>query len=178
MKCKEHKNHLGKSVIIDSNIMLLLVVGTTNKSYIKTHKRLQKFTEDNYDLLMSELGKYSEIILIPNIVTEVSNLIKQTNQDDNSEDKKHEVNRKIYATFSRLIKDYKENYIKSIDAFESDHYIDLGITDSAILILAEKKKHEGPVCILTDDYKLAGKANKKGGWAENFFQLIDQSNGC
>jgi len=50
------------SALIDTNLALLLVVGTTNKAYISTHKRTKEFTEEDYDQLLFQLY-YSHMIL-------------------------------------------------------------------------------------------------------------------
>ena len=49
-----------KSALIDTNLLLLLVVGMTNKSYIKIHKRTKTFTVEDYEQLLSDLDHLSQ----------------------------------------------------------------------------------------------------------------------
>ena len=63
------------TVIIDTNLFGLLVVGTASRKYIGLHKRLNNFSEFHFDLLGLLLLNYDEVIFLPQIVAETSNLI-------------------------------------------------------------------------------------------------------
>jgi hypothetical protein len=57
---------------VDANLLLLLVVGATSRDYIEKHKRLRDtYTKDDYDLLVKMIGQYSNIIVLPNVLTEL-----------------------------------------------------------------------------------------------------------
>jgi len=64
-----------KLVTLDCNVLLLLVIGSVEKSHISLFKRTQMFTEEDYDSLV-KLIKGSQVILTPNVVTEASNLLE------------------------------------------------------------------------------------------------------
>ena len=38
-------------VILDTNLLVLLIVGNTSKSLINSHKRLKDYSEDDFDVL-------------------------------------------------------------------------------------------------------------------------------
>lgn len=59
------------SVILDTNLLVLLVVGMTNRAFIGKHKRTRAYTEEDYDLLCLLLEQYQQIITTPSILTEV-----------------------------------------------------------------------------------------------------------
>ena len=40
-------------VVIDTNLLVLLIVGSASKHYIGKHKRLRGYTTDHFDLLVS-----------------------------------------------------------------------------------------------------------------------------
>jgi hypothetical protein len=63
-----------RGVLIDSNLLLLLFLGTYDRRQIATNDRLSKYSEDDYDLLIQVLRPFTRIITTPNILTEVSNL--------------------------------------------------------------------------------------------------------
>ena len=65
------------AVILDSNLLVLLVVGTTSRSYIGKHKRLRAYTDRDFVLLLEVLSAAQRIIVTPNTVTETSNLAGQ-----------------------------------------------------------------------------------------------------
>ena len=63
-------------VVIDTNILLLLFIGTYDKHLITTFKRTKQYTEDDYDILQTSLeGK--TLVTTPNILTEISNFAFQ-----------------------------------------------------------------------------------------------------
>ena len=66
-----------KSALIDTNLLLLLVVGMTNKSYIKIHKRTKTFTVEDYEQLLSDLDHFKPVWVTSHCLAEVSNLLKQ-----------------------------------------------------------------------------------------------------
>jgi len=70
-------------VLIDSNLLLLLIVGSTNRRYIGLHKNLTDYTESDFELLGTASSMFSEIVLLPHVLAELSNLSRQikTRQD-------------------------------------------------------------------------------------------------
>ncbi len=64
----------GKTVILDANLMVLLVVGTASRSYIAKHKKLKAYKEGDFTLLVDFLSRESRVIVTPNTVAETSNV--------------------------------------------------------------------------------------------------------
>lgn len=64
-------------LILDTQLLVLLVVGLTSPKIISKHKNLTAFDESDYELLRAMLGTDPNIVLLPNIVTESSNLLRQ-----------------------------------------------------------------------------------------------------
>ena len=65
-------------VVIDTNLLVLLVVGTTSKDYISLHKRLEhEFGIRDFEVLVELIGLFSDITLLPHIIAETSSLIRQ-----------------------------------------------------------------------------------------------------
>jgi GntR family transcriptional regulator / MocR family aminotransferase len=64
------------SLILDTNLLLLLVVGLTDPRYVSAHKRL-KFQRQDFQRLQEWIDAATAVILTPNILTETSNLARQ-----------------------------------------------------------------------------------------------------
>lgn len=79
------KKYQQKGILIDTNILLLLFVGETNRARISQFKRTNKFSEKDYDLLIKLLKRYSKIVTTPNILTEVNSLINQISEPERSQ---------------------------------------------------------------------------------------------
>src|SRR5437667_6470122 len=66
--------HARAGILVDSNILLLLLVGNFNRRLISKFKRTQTFDEQDYDILVDLLANFGSIHTTPHVLTEVSNL--------------------------------------------------------------------------------------------------------
>ena len=74
-----------KGVIVDTNILLLLFVGSVNKKRISKFNRTEQFSPKDYDFLVEIISYFSKIVVTPNILTEVSNFINQLTEPEGSQ---------------------------------------------------------------------------------------------
>lgn len=140
-------------VLIDTNLLMLLVVGLYQKDYISRHKRTDKFTEDDFDVLSVLLDDH-ELIVTPNILTEVSNLLW-------SGPAAHKIPiREVLKGVITLSREYSQN---SSEVASCSEFMKLGLTDAGILELNELSG-----IILTADLDLHLAALERGLKSENF----------
>lgn len=149
------------SLLIDTNLLVLFVVGTAAKEYIAKHKKLTAFTVEDYDRLVKIIARASEVLVTPNTLTETSNLAAYINEPARS--KVLDVLRTVIASASQ------ERYVPSSVAAERKEFVRLGLADAALLEIAAKD-----VTLLTTDFDLYNTALKKGAQALNFNHLRDQ----
>ena len=109
---------------IDSNLLALLVVGATERSLVAKHRRLQRFTADDYELLLNLIDRFGPVLVTPNTLTETSNLLAQHREPERSE---------LFDTFRLLIEDNKEIVVASLEASRNASFKRLGLTDAALL---------------------------------------------
>jgi hypothetical protein len=140
-------------IIIDTNLLLLLVVGTYNPAFISDHKRTDTFTEEDFDLLAIVIDG-CDLIFTPNICTEVSNLLWQTSEPHKTD---------LRRLFSKMITRSKELYHFSSLIVDAAEFLELGLTDAGVLELPE-----GSGTILTVDLDLHLAALARGIPTENF----------
>ncbi len=67
-------NYRNKGILVDSNLLLLYFLGKYNKSLIQRFKRTNKYVIEDYELLTSVIEFFTRVITTPNILTEISNL--------------------------------------------------------------------------------------------------------
>lgn len=146
-------------VAIDSNLLLLLVVGMTEKDYVSKHKRLKEFTLSDYDLLQEQLTVATEIVVTPNTLTETSNLIDHIGDPARS---------RIYSKLRELVDlpDTREIYVDSRAASGRTELPRLGLTDCALLEVCA-----AGTPLITVDIKLFLAAVRNGNKALNFNHL-------
>jgi hypothetical protein len=145
------------AVMLDANLLVLLIVGSADRSYIARHKRLRAYTEDDFDLLQDLIAPMSTVIVTPNILTEAANLASQIGEPARTE---------IAAKFQTLVDIVEEHYIESKCAVEQAEFPLSWLTDSGIL-------HDmtGGSVLLTADLDLYLAALRRGLTAENFNYL-------
>lgn len=144
--------------MVDTNLLVLLSVGTWDRGYIPTHKRSSQFTPEDYDLLVGILSRYKEIVVTPNILTESSNLCAQTGEPARSH---------VLSVLKALTHDWEESYVRSSDASDHPTFLRLGLTDAAIHVAAED------ATVLTTDLDLYLSLARAGAEVVNFNHLRD-----
>jgi hypothetical protein len=145
----DYKN---KSIVVDTNLWLLLLVGAYDRKAIANFKRTQTYTAEDFDFLNQFLSHFS-IITTPNILTELCNLTDSINSQSDG---------LIYETLRQLYPLWQEIYIPSADAMD-DCYTKFGLSDSVIYQIAKED-----CLVLTVDLPLYGYLINKGIHAINF----------
>ena len=134
-------------IIIDTNALVVLIIGLIDPKLIKNHRRTSIYTIEDYNKLLLVIGDISRLVVLPNIWTEVDNLL------NNFIGYKYEYVVKI----SEIIKNTSEKYFESELATNCEAFFDLGLTDTLILECAKKCK-----LLITSDSKLSDYAIANG----------------
>jgi hypothetical protein len=130
-----------KAVAIDTNLLILLIVGLTSPEYIRTHRRLTPvYNRTHFELIRRLLIQAPRVLCTSHILTEASNLLRQTGEPMRSE---------IMTTYSWFIQSAEEPLLPAKDAARSPSFVRLGLTDAALLSLDPKE-----VRVLTVDHDL------------------------
>ena len=145
------------SLIIDTTLLVLFVVGMTSRDLIAKHKRLRAFSTDDFDLLCRLIERSQEVFVTPNILTESSNWLGYIDEPARTQ---------IFETFHGLILRMPEEYVESRTAAGAKEFLRLGLTDSALLEIASESRS-----LLTTDLDLYLSASKRGVSAINFNHL-------
>jgi hypothetical protein len=147
--------HRKKGVLVDANLLLLFFVGLFDQAQIQRFKRTRQYTPEDHDILVRLLKFFDgKVMTTPNILTEVSNLSGQFGEPTRSG---------YFKAFSRGISLLQEHYVKSSGSAEAEHFVLMGLTDTAILSLAAAGH-----LVLTDDFPLAQRLQKAGADVINF----------
>lgn len=148
-------------VALDSNLLLLLVVGSASRKYIGMHKRLRAYDESDFDLLLEQLSVASAIVLTPNTLTETSNLIDYIGEPARSD---------VYRALATILdlSESQETYVPSKQAVSFRELPRLGLTDCALLSLCLQG-----VTLVTADLQLFLAVIRRGAKALNFNHLRD-----
>lgn len=147
---------------VDSNLLALLVVGATERGLVSKHRRLQRFTADDYERLLNLIDKFGPVLVTPNTLTETSNLLAHHGEPERSE---------LFDTFRLLIENNKEIVIASLEASRNASFNRLGLTDATLL---EVVTADTP--LVTVDFNLYYRAaSTKGAEAAVNFTYLQHS---
>jgi len=145
-------------VVIDSNLLLLLFLGSYDRRQIATNDRLSKYSEEDYDLLIRVLKPFKRIVTTPNILTEVSNLSNAI----------PERSREAYfASIATRLTLLDEQHVVSATALQN-RWAKYGLTDAVIAVVAKNR-----YLVLTDDFRLSQSLESDGIETLNFNHLRD-----
>jgi hypothetical protein len=143
-----------KTIALDANLLVLLVVGLAEPRYIPLHKRLKAFTVDDFKLLTNMIAASAGMAVTPNALSEASNLLRQINEPAKT---------RVGMALRRLIQNTNEIYVASVDASSRREFLRIGLSDSALL---EVNKND--IVVLSVDLGLCLAAQAAGYTAVNF----------
>lgn len=135
-------------ILIDSNALVVFIVGLIDLKLIGKHNKTSIYDEEDFYDLLAVIGNHEHLIVLPNIWTEVDNLLNKFGGS-------HKYNYIIKLT--ETIKSTSEKYIESKVGVESHNMFDLGLTDSLILEVAKDCK-----LLITSDSNLSDRAIANG----------------
>lgn len=133
---------------IDTNLLVLLVVGNVNPDLIAKHRRLNGYTVADYEVLLDLFNLVDRVFVTPNTLTETSNLLGQHGEPERTV---------LMDGLRALIEGSEEIVVSSVQASANSAFPSLGLTDAALL---EAVSEERP--LVTVDSRLYSLATAKG----------------
>jgi len=150
----------GERLLIDTNILLLLVVGRTDPDQIIRFKRTRdRFDRDDYDRLLDYMRHFRVTVTTPHILTEASNLLAAFHGT-----RLH----RSREVFARIVRFVTEHIDPASELVARPQFVYLGLTDVGIIRAATPD-----TTVLTDDAVLAAALLSLGRNVRNFNQLRD-----
>lgn len=150
------KKHRLNGLLIDTNLLLLLVVGIYDRRRIEGFKRTAVYTQGDFQRLGSLMNQFEALWTTPNILTEVDNLGRQLPARE-------------WFGFSNSLKQLglkmREEAVASNEAMERKFFNRLGLADSITLSVKQS------FLLISDDVALYLEALKLGYDAINFNHL-------
>ncbi len=135
-------------ILIDSNALVVLIVGLIDPKLLEGHKRTSIYDEEDYHDLVTVLGDLDQVVVLSNVWTEVDNLLKGFSGNQ----------KYPYITnIASLISMTTEKYVPSATVTSDYAFYDLGLTDA--LLLNEAKNCQ---LLITSDSKLVDYASASG----------------
>lgn len=144
----------GRDLLIDSNLLLLGVVGNFDVRLVG-QGRLEAFVAEDLDRLNEFTSLAKQLITTPGILTETSNLAAQMIGKLNRSS--------LFERFRAIIRIMDQRHERASVVCEQPAFLRLGLTDAEIAQIANKD-----MIVLTVDFPLHGYLHKNGIRALNF----------
>jgi hypothetical protein len=133
------EKHRAKGVLVDTNLLVLFLVGTVSRHRILNFKRTGDFTIEDFDLLVRLIDWFGKLIATPHVLSQVSDLTDLTGNELT----------KIRELFKVLVETIEESYDASRLLVSDPAFKRLGLTDAAIATVCCRG-----VLVLTADAQL------------------------
>lgn len=150
------EKHRDSGVYLDTNLMVVLVIGCYGVDKLQTHKRTLAYGPAEFRLLQTLMNKFRRRLTMPNILTEVDNLARQFPS--------HEHQAIAFHT-RELVSTMFEMYHESDLHLGGETHKKLGLTDA--ILVAQAERH----LVITADFPLANRIATLGRDVINFNHL-------
>lgn len=114
--------------LIDANSLIVLILGLIDPTQISKNKRTSIYSEKDFLKLLHVIHSLDELITIPNVWTEVDNLLNRGGY------LKYDYIMQLKA----LMNNTQERYLGSDVALSRDEFWNLGLTDTLLLELSKE----------------------------------------
>jgi hypothetical protein len=144
------------SILLDTNLWLLLVVGMCNRDYIAQHKRTQDFLAEDFDLLLTAINSYEQLWITSHCLAEVSNLLRQTHR---------KLAQELISFLAAFATRVQESHLTKASIFTQAMVTRLGVADTGMFLKSKR------VTVLTVDLDLYLEILRAGRRVINFNHL-------
>lgn len=135
-------------IVIDTEPLILYVVGMINVNYINRIKKTSIYSKLDFDLLQAYIGNTSQLLVPPNVWTETDNHLNDIIGN---------YNYVYYELLKNFILGSTEKYVRTNKLINDSTFSILGITDTVLLRLAKKTG-----TLITGDSQLSNYATSIG----------------
>lgn len=135
-------------VLIDSNALIILLLGIMDKKLINTHKTTSIYEIADFENLVNFIGDLSKLLVIPNVWTEVDNLLNSFSGT---------YRYKYLQAIKQIIVETSEKYLESQSIILHYNFEQVGLTDSILIEIGKECD-----CLITSDSLLSDLARANG----------------
>lgn len=153
-----------KPLALDTPLLMLLVMGTTNAAYVARHKKLHPhYSVLHYELLRELILSTPAVATTTHVLTEASNLLRYCREPMRSE---------IMIAFGLLLGAVQEVTPRASDVGKTPNFVRLGLTDAALLQLDPVQLDPEHFAVASADLDLIVTLTARGFEVVNFYVLL------
>lgn len=150
------RNYAGKGILIDTNLLLVLIVGSVDPRQVLRFKRTRSYTPQDFKLLVRLIDRFRRIVVTPHILAELTNLLPTGKADALSAG--------YFTRLVEVLKAAREEHVAKDTMIDSPLLAKIGFTDLSMMEAANGGKY----LVLTDDLAAAAYLRLNGCDVLNF----------
>lgn len=150
------EKYRGKGALVDTNLLVLLLVGAVNRRRILEFKRLDSFGVEDFELLSRLIGRLGKLYVTPHVLSQVSDLTKLPGRE-------LELIRQKFRILVQRIEEFRD---PSRELVADPMFDRFGLADAAIA-----KVNARGILVVTVDVRLYLALQHRGWDALNFNHL-------
>ena len=147
------ERHRGKGALVDTNLLVLLLVGAVNKRRIPKFKRTQAFSIEDFDLLVRLIDCFGKIVATPHVLSQASDLSDLDGRELGQ----------VREKFRLIVDQIDESYDPSRVLVPDPMFERFGLADAAIAKVNSRR-----ILVVTADVRLHVALQQRGWDALNF----------
>ena len=128
-------------LFLDTNILLLLLVGQYVVDLISRFKRTQIFVPDDFELLTRVTALFERLVTSPQILSEVNSFVNQLREPARAG---------VLSVLASQVHSAAEEFVPAVKCVEHEEFARFGLADVATWTVCDS----GPL-LLTDDFRLS-----------------------
>jgi predicted nucleic acid-binding protein len=153
-----------RKIVVDTNLLFLWILGSTNKKFIGAHRRLQAYDLNHFSLLDEILDEYDRIVVTPHTLAEFWNLV---GENKGAYDKDRIA---IQNAAVRFVNSAIEIYVPATSITRDPALQWLGLSDLAQILVASENGYD----LVSDDFNLCRHAMERGIRTYHFRQIAEE----
>ncbi len=134
------RRYRGTGVMLDTNLLVMYLIGVYDKELVPQFKRTEKYSVDDFEFLEFYVGQFDKLIVTPHVLAETWNFIEKI--------PKHQFDDFLSKVVPH-IEVFEEEYVNKKTLLSSKGFSHIGITDMAVIQAAKSKK----CFVITDDLR-------------------------
>lgn len=155
--------HSGKSILLDSNLLLVFITGSLGPSVFARFKRISAYTIQDYELLVRFVNAFRFLLTTPHILTEVSSLANSLPAWYKPDWYR---NLALLIASEHVEPGMRERWIPATELSQMPEFAAFGITDTALMTRLSSE-----ALVVTEDYRLSGALRSQNIPVLNFRDL-------
>lgn len=147
----------GRGLLLDSNLLLLYLVGIHDRRLIRSFKRTRQFEWEDFRLLVGVMDQFTRLLTTPHVLTEVNGLSNQLPD---------RIQQPFRSTLAERVRAFEEHHLPASALVDTMLFPRLGLTDAGLAHLAGID-----FLVLSVDLPLVLSLQQAGQGAVNFNHL-------